>query len=279
MKKNWWKRAAGLGLALAAAVGLSACGGDKNVNSSLAKEGVYKFKEITLPEFEADYYNIQNSFQRDGRIYMIVRLEHWSSADNNQTDIRLLSMNEDGSGVESVRLEIPSQDGAGSGTSAPGGNVMPLDTEDGEDGDTEPEEDTESDETEGSEEGAADIAVEPDYEGSDYYEYTSYGNFLLAPDGGVCGIRHYQYESYGEEYYSIQKYYYCRWDSAGKFLQETELKIKDPEREDEWVGINNISIGQDGTLYMMLSGESSYLMTVDPQGNASKREELPEEIR
>lgn len=294
MKKSWWKKAVCLGLVLAGIMGLGACGGDKNANVALAKDGVYKFQEIALPDFEADYFNIQNSFHRDGKIYMIVRLEHWSSGDGNRTDIRVVSMNEDGSDVNIVELEIPDQGSSGSGTQNPGGviDIMPRDLEkdietEEDTGEEEPdtedageeEPDTEEDareEAPDSEIGTLEDPVSPE---TDFYEYTSYGNFVPAPGGDIYGIKQYQYESYGEEYYSVQKYFFCRWDIEGKFLQETELLLKDPEKEDEWVGINNMTVAQDGTLYMILTGDSAYLMTVDAEGNASRRTELPEEVK
>lgn len=276
MKKNWWKKAAGLGLILAMAMGLSACGGDKNANSALAKEGVCRFQEIVIPDMEADYINMVSSAHKDGRVYLVMQLDHWSS-DSQDTDIRVVSIKDDGTDIKTVRLEIPQQS-SGSGQAVP--EPMPMVPEgddeagDSEDGDTG---DSSSEDAAGSEDVAADEPViDGDY--TDFWENSYYGNFQFGSDGSVYGIKTYNYESYGEEYYSVQKYYYCKWNGEdGKQLAETELTLKDPANEDEWVGINTMTVGEDGTMYLILSGESYTKMTVDPQGNASARQKMSED--
>ena len=118
--------------------------------------------------------------------------------------------------------------------------------------------------------------IDGDY--TDFWENSYYGYFQFGSDGSVYGIKTYNYESYGEEYYSVQKYYYCKWNGEdGRQLAETELTLKDPANEDEWVGINTMTVGEDGTMYLILSGESYTKMTVDPQGNASARQKMSEE--
>ncbi len=125
MRKNWWKKAAGMGLALAMAMGLSGCGGESNVNSGLAKEGVSRFQEIEIPDMEADYMNVAGTGRRDGRIYLMLQLEHWSNGSENR-DVRVVSMKEDGTDIKVVSLDIPQQESTGGG----GGAVpMPRTTE------------------------------------------------------------------------------------------------------------------------------------------------------
>lgn len=284
--RKWWKKAVCLGLALAMTMGLSACGGDKNVNAALAKEGVSRFQEIEFPNMEADYISVLGTSHRDGRVYMIMQLEHWSESDGRQ-DIRLVSMKDDGTDIKTVQLDIPKQESMGSG----GGAVpMPLsrtettvpadtgdtDTEDG-DGETEDSADTGSEE-----DGETDMPMdEPimDDMGNDFWENSYYGEFKFAPDGTIYSIRNYNYESYGEEYYSIQKYYFCKWNGEdGSQLAETELVLKDPDKEDEWVGVNTMTVGADGSVYIILSGENYSKVVIDAEGNASQRQELSEDV-
>lgn len=303
MKKNWWRKAVGLGLTLAMVVSLSACGGEKNENNALAKEGVYKFQEISLPKMDADYLFIDTMAYRDGKVQMVIQTEKYSEG-TSESNVHLVSMNKDGSDVSMVKVELPDQNNGSSG-----GGAVPMprsavtesepgeaedeesgegETGDGEDpgeGETGDGEDPGEGETGDGEEsadrediGETDPGFGTDDIGSDTWEYTNYFNFVIASDGGLYGLKQYQFEQYGEEYYNIQKYYACRWDSQGKLIQETELQIKDPDKEDEWVNINVMNVAPDGTMYLVLSGDNSYGIQVDPQGNASGRKELPEEV-
>ena len=251
MKKKWWKKAGALALAAAAVMGLGACGGDKNTNSALAKEGVSRFQEISIPDMEADYVNVAGTGRRDGRVYLMLQLEHWNEGDR-QADIRVVSMNADGSDIKTVKLDIPKDENSSSGE----GIAVPRVA------DTLP-----------------DLPIVDDGNGNDYWENTYYGNFSLAPDGSVYGLKTYNYESYGEEYYSVQKYYICKWNGEdGSFLQETELQLKDPEKPDEWVGINTMAVGKDGSLHIILYGETASKISVDAQGNSTGKQALPEDV-
>lgn len=286
MKNKWWKRAAALGLAASMALGLSACGGDKNTNSALAKEGVSTFQELTLPDMEADYMNVSGTGHKDGRVYVIMQLEHWNS-DSQEMDIRVVSMKEDGSDVQVVKLDIPKQDSASGGSGggaiprAAASSTMPAvpETEDEEQEDV----DTEDTDTEDTDPESADSAVDMPADGDmgeNYWENTYYGDFQLAPDGSIFGIKTYNYESYGEEYYSIQKHYFCKWSSQdGSLLGETELVLKDPDKEDEWVGINTMTMAEDGSLHMILYGETPKVLSLDAEGKSSGKKDLPEDAK
>jgi len=108
MKKSWLKRAAAFCLALGLVVGLCACGGrdDKPANAGLAKECVYKLSSVSMPDLGGDSYNVLGSAHKDGMIYLMVEVYHWEEASQN-TDIKLISMQEDGSGAQVKDLEIP----------------------------------------------------------------------------------------------------------------------------------------------------------------------------
>lgn len=290
MRKNWWKKAAGMGLALAMAMGLSGCGGESNVNSGLAKEGVSRFQEIEIPDMEADYMNVAGTGRRDGRIYLMLQLEHWSNGSENR-DVRVVSMKEDGTDIKVVSLDIPQQESTGGG----GGAVpMPRTTESSmpvaEDVDSEDEEGegssedgaaTDSEDTGAEEDSAIDTPIDEPIiggEDNDFWENSYYGNFILASDGSVYSIKNYNYERYGEEYYSIRKYYLCKWNSEdGSQLAETELVLTDPDKEDEWVGVNTMTVGADGNVYIILSGEVYSKIVVDASGNVSQKQELSED--
>ncbi len=296
----------GLGLACTM-LALSACGkgGDKNENAALAKEHVYKFQKFELPDMEGEDCYVMNSFVKDERVYMVMRVYHWSE-EGSKEDIRLISMKEDGTDLQQVNLELPdwkSQSGnvnpmarsavPEGGAAAEPGDEEGAEPEEGGEG-TEPEgesgseeggEGTEPEGGSGSEEGedtesgedAADLDSEVDMPATEVYENSNYGNFACGQDGKLYGIRNYYYETYSPEYTSVQKNYISCWNMDGTFEWEKELAGADSS-EDEYLYVNGFTVAADGTLTIMLSGNSYYKMTVDGQGNVSDRKELPDEL-
>lgn len=312
MKKTWTKRAVTAGLAAAMVLGLSACGkGNKMENAALAKEHVYQFQEFQMPDLGGDDYGIRASVHRDGKIYVMAQVYHWSEG-GDELDMKMLTMNEDGSDVQVVDLEIPewrTQAGSGGASGMPMPRTMPADTaepEEGAEGSEEPEEGTEGSEaseegTEGSEapeegaesegdtepeEGSGDSGeadtgdmIEDDMlvGGSDIYENSHYGEFCIAPNGLIYSIRNYYYEDYSsEEYSSVQKNYISCWNIDGSFAWEKELEGL--TSEDEYSYVAGMSVDADGTLYLMLAGDNGYKIAVDAQGNPSERKPLPDDV-
>lgn len=272
MKKNWFKRTLGIGLALILAVGLCACGtgdGDEegnggggsgkknrgNANSALAKENVYKINEIAFPQLVEEgegYVNVNETIHKDGKIYALLQIQDWTSGD---TDMKLLSMNEDGSDMQLVALELSGQeesDSDVSGTAKLGADVSPLET------------------------AAADFVEEET--NSNIWEYTSYNYFTISPDGTIYGTRDYYYEDYTnpEEYVSEQHQYLCSWNTDGSFLWEVELEGL-RSSEEEWVYLRDIFAAEDGSLNLLLAGDNAYKMNVSKDGVVSDRVKLSDE--
>ena len=108
MKKNWWKKAVTAGLTAAMVLGLAGCGkgGDKMENAALAKEHVYKFQEIELPDLGGDDYSIRGSVYRDGTVYLMAQVYHWSEG-SDDIDMKMLTLKDDGSDVQTIRKENP----------------------------------------------------------------------------------------------------------------------------------------------------------------------------
>ena len=227
MKKwNWVKRAVTFGLIGSLTVGLCACGGGgKNENAALAKEHVYRVKDIELPKIEGDDWNIHATAHKDGKVYLLMEVYHWrEEKEGEENDIRLMSLAEDGSGVEIVKLEMPQwerrvkPDAGGSevpdtetGTETdpnPDYGVMPLtepqtgtEGEDdtapegnGEEGDTTPEGDggegdttSEGDSVPEDAEGDEAVTVEPEVyvTPNDAWENSYYNNYIFGADGRI----------------------------------------------------------------------------------------------
>ena len=317
MKKSWMKRAVSVGLTFAMVLGMAGCGkgGDKMENAALAKEHVYKFQEIEIPDLGGDDYSIRGSVYRDGTIYLMAQVYHWSE-NSDDIDMKMLTLKDDGSEVQLVNIEIPdwkaqsvstepeggdgadggsapedgaasgaegesggdagaeSEDGAASGAEGESGGEAGAEGEDGAGSGAEGEDGTES----GEDTGSADI-IDDDMlvGGNDLYENSYYGNFGFGANGMIYALRNYYYEDYsGEEYTSVQKNYISCWNADGSFAWEKELEGL--VSEDEYIYVNTMTVSQDGTLSLLLSGDNSYIMTVDAQGNASERKPLPEDV-
>lgn len=131
MKRNRWKRVLSLGLVCALTAGLCACGnGGKTKNAALAKENVYKVQEIAMPDMGGDDYNVYASAHRDGYVYLMAEVYHWDSSDAT-TDIRVVSIKDDGTDVQMSQLEIPEWESridsdAVSNTEPEGGEAVPY---------------------------------------------------------------------------------------------------------------------------------------------------------
>ncbi len=304
MKKIWAKRAVSVGLAAAMTLGLAGCGsgGKKMENAALAKEHVYKFQEIEMPELGGDDYSIRGSMYRDGTIYMMAQVYHWSEG-NEDTDMKMLMLKEDGSDVQMVDMEIPdwrSQSGSGEAPESGDGAAGPEEGDgsdaaepgeggaedgNGDEAGPEDEEGTESgegdeaedDEAEEADTAAADIIDDVNSVGREFYENSYYENFSFGTNGMIYAMRNYYYEDYsGEEYTSFQRNYINCWNADGSFAWEKELEGL--SSEDEYLYVNSMSVSEDGILTLILTGDGSYIMTVDAQGNISERKEMPEDV-
>ena len=107
MKRKRSKQLAGLCLLLSAAFGLCACGRSApesgRENDALAKEYVYRFQEIAMPDFGGDEYEVCASDYRDQKIFLLLKVTDWEHYNDN--DIRILSVGDDGSGASVIPLE------------------------------------------------------------------------------------------------------------------------------------------------------------------------------
>ncbi len=257
MKKNWYGRLIGLCLVMCLAVGLCACGNNNTmVNAALAKENVYKLQEITLPEIDGDGYNVYASSHRDGMIYLMVEVYHWEDNSGN-TDIRMISMKEDGTDIQTCALEFPARESGGSDAAGGNGGLARM---------------------------AVDVAVpdigvsDPmDTDSSNIWEYDNYYNYAFSPEGKVYAIHEHRYENYSdpENYVSTQNFGLVCWNADGTMQWEKELEVLNSQ--DEYVYVSNMTVAGDGTLYLILSGENISKMSVDAQGNISGKTEMSED--
>lgn len=318
MKKGWMKKFLCIGLAVAMTVSLPACGKKKDANSGLAKEHVYKYQEIALPDLGEDF-RIQGAVLKDGTIYLLTRVYHWNDENytGNDTDFRIVNMKEDGSDVKIVTLEIPEDNN--SKTPSNGGIAVPMpglrsaplsaasssfvpptanvEAPDAEtDTDAEADSSTETDtETEAgankTEDGTAvpdidvDIDVlEPMEPGTDdniyISEHSNYNNFSIGADGSAYAIRRYYY--YYEDYVNPENSVSFRKQYLCTWNTDgsfrKETEIEGLETEEEYLYIAGMSIDAQGNASLLLSGDAVYKVTVDAQGKASEKMKLPDDL-
>lgn len=266
--KRWSKKVLAAGLALAMAAGLAACGGGDdgsgsgggsgnrggNANSQLAKENVYKVEEFEIPGLvnpENGYMNVYATTYRDGKIYVLTECYEWTE-ENNESTYNMVIVNEDGSDAQVIKLDTGSDDDAaeeGSGT----------------------EEDASASDED---------AIDQWDSSQDIWEYTGYGNFLLAPDGKIYGTKNYNYEDYSnqEQPVSERHLYVCCWNEDGSMAWETELEgLQSNEENAEWLYISAMIAGKDGGVHLLLGGDNAYQMDVSGEGEVSERKTLSEE--
>lgn len=304
MKKGWLKKILCAGLALTMAVSLPACGKKKDENSGLAKEHVYKYQEVALPDFGQDF-SIMESIRKDGVIYLLVQVYHWNDKGdfngNRDADIRVVSMKEDGSDVKEVTLQIPADSNASGGSN--GGIAVPMpmpravvttssgsiqiatstvttvdEADTGTEGDSEADNGSDS-ETDAEDKVVVDTPVEEPMPGN-VWENTNYNNFTIGADGRIYAIKrhNYSYEDYENPENSVytRTQYLCVWSDDGSLLRETE--ITGLETEEESCYISDYTVDSEGNAILLISGDNIYKMIVDAQGQLSEKTKMPENL-
>lgn len=284
--------------ALALALGgLTACGGgDPMANAALAKENVYRMQEISFPDLGGDYTNVQASYLWDGRLYVMMQVYHWTSEGSDQ-DYRLVSMNQDGSDVQTITLQMPEEknvdefvnEAMGSGGTEPEQNENGDEPATG-DGDVSDEPDADDDGTtsveprtedepiddgesvpadttdEDVDYGDADVDIDVGVDAwDDYSDFSvSYGRFTFG-NGRIYAIENcYYYSYYNNEDHSVRRAYVCSWDMDGSLGWESE--IESLSRDDMWLYVNAMLSKPDGSLAMVLAGDATYKQEVSADG-------------
>lgn len=297
MRKEWVKRVLALGLAVAMAVGLCACGkdGDGSNNkpasgnsSSLAKEHVYRVQNIALPQMYSDQggsLSVVSTAHRDGRVYMVLQVYDYETYSDN--DYRVISMKEDGTDVQMATLEVEVADN--------GGNAdVPEDTDDG----TADDGTTDEGNTDNVDDGIAlldteeAVAIDPGFgdvgdsgEESTSYEYFNYTRFILAGDGMVYAMKSHRLEDWSdpENYIEEQTYSLCCWNADGSFAWETEVPgMAGNTDTNTWISVNSMYQGSDGNFYLLATEyaeeNDTFKIKINLDGTVGEREKLSDEI-
>ncbi len=287
MKKSWLKKAVGAVLVPALAMtGFAGCAsrqtGDPMENAALAKEHVYRMQEITMPDLGSNGMSVRQSGYDDGTYYMLV--EVYPETGDSETDVRLLSLKDGSTEMQAVKLEnsLEAPDGQPDAeteepdaeTEEPdaGTEEPDAETEEPDAGTEEPDAETEEPDA-GTEEADTDTE-EPveDVSQGETYEYVGYNNYLFV-DGRLYGIKYHNFEDYSdpENYVFKSNNYVCCWDMSGAMLWETDLDIASMNTEEESFWPGNLMEGPDGSVDLVLMGNSAYYVNVDTDGNVGER--------
>ncbi len=296
-KRSWGKRAGCLGLIFSLAAGLCACGGGgKNANSALAKENVYRIQEITLPEIDGDDFNIYTTAHRDGTAYIMIEVYHWNDekySANRQSDIRIMSIKDDGSDVQLVRLDMPEteslsdQDMTGGTGSGGGPAVQPrTETQSSEEPEADPEgeEGSEADpDGEGEPAGNSQSPDEPEADPDGEGEPAGNSQSPEEPEADPEGEEGSEADPDGEEGSEA--------DPEGEQDAMADSMIADPGYmpNDVWENsyYNSFIFGADGKVYALKSYsynnystetyiEKNYIVSWNPDGSFQWERELGE---
>ena len=258
-----------------AMVGLAACGGgDPMANAALAKENVYRMQQISFPDLGGDYTNVQASYLWDGRIYVMMQVYHWTSEGSDQ-DYRLVSMNQDGSDVQILPLQMPEEKSeAEFANEAMGGGGSALPGENEDEGDTNGDEPATDDVDVSDEEDVGFGEVDVDIDVDDWAPYSdfyiSFGRFTFG-NGRVYAIENCNYYYYDKNVdRSVRKTYLCSWDMDGSLAWETEMESL--SSDDMWLYVNAMLPRPDGSLTMILAGDATYRQEVSADGVVGSRD-------
>ncbi len=284
MKKKRWKKVLGAALVLTMAAGLGGCGG-VSADPELAKQGVYRWEEFSLPDFGTTDYGINSVAVSDGRIYMVVNVYNWEAEDpGDYMKYYLVSGDEKGGDLQSVVLQtsLEGQDAQEDearkeeASSEPAGTAEASSAE-ASSGEASSAEASAEEGASASSAAAVDVAevpMEPADVGGQRYESTNLGSMLVAPGGAVYGVKNYYMEDYTDPENPIQEEgtFICRWDLDGSMLWEESMEGL--QTEDSYSYINNITLMSDGTLGLLINGDKKGLIRVDADGAVSKLEEF-----
>ncbi len=250
--------------------GLCACGNQEGketgsnktgseTESSLAKQYVYDVQEFDLSSVQkpGDDTYIQDVFEKDGRVYIILQSYNWNSG-NDEYTYSLIAVDEDGGNQQSYELQT-STDQKTDSAAAQKDNVSDVAQTEDNQADTEAAEDVVS---------YNEPAMVTEYDYPQVYEYTGFGEFCLTSDGRLHSTKSYYYEDYSEEGSSIRNKYACAWDLEGNMLWETSIDFL--SADDSWFYVKNILPRDDGSVVMLVDGDDTGKVTVDSQGNVSE---------
>lgn len=280
------------GLTLTMLAGLCACGNrgegtnansnagsssKGNANSALAKEYVYGYEEIQLPDLGDDMY-INSVARYDGRVYVVMNVYHWDEETGSENELKFISLKEDGTDMQTLDIDFSQTDGSVSGEKPVGAANDQADGTDSGAADATTMEMNAGDmaRAEAAAAAAGVSAIDSDMlvEENQTSENTYYGNFAIGRNGTLYAMKNYYYEDYSdpENYIYTQEYALCAWDLSGAFLWQAP--IENLQTEDSYSYINKIIPAEDGSVNLLISGDRSGVLGIGADGVVTGEKKL-----
>lgn len=212
-----------------------------NANTALAKENVYRVREIEIPKpADGGAISVKSVSRLDGGICAVMEIYDW----DNVHKYFLFTTDKEGKVLKTAFLEKP------------------------EDMETEPPGD--------GEEGAKTVAeADPNvWEQKDI----RYSDFAAGADGRTYALRQYNYTYINyltDQFLEEQHQYVCCWDADGSLLWQSEPCGDGTEALSVWA----VFPTADGSLELLLTGEKTYRLSVAADGSLAEtgRERLSDD--
>ncbi len=286
--KAMGKRLLAAGLAAVMVLGLTSCGGEKNPNGELAKQYVFSSQEIPMPEMEGDDHNIQSVSYVNDRVYVVESIYYYPEVDDSVG----------GEGVAVPLAEAPESE-----TEEPEDGNEDADGEEN----TDDEENADGEEGTDAEEPVADEPVVVDevtvktlvvsfkLDGSDvqsyeidapsgssygdgYNAYTNYNQVTVGADGCIYGIKDSYESDWRDPENSVDKetYELVKWGQDGKVQWSFPVFVRDSANTEDysWYYVSGMKVQPDGTVCVVLQGDTLRIVKVDAQGNQLGQQDL-----
>lgn len=278
--KSGLKKLICTGLSFAMVLGLTACGGSEstdggksgknskdNPNAALAKEYVYSEQPLDIPELTSEM-GIRQMTKRGDTVYLIYEIYNWEE-ESQQNDIKLMSINMDGSDIQIKDIQMFM------GGEAPEGNESDSDASGQENAEEEAAGKVKTEEEIAAATIDAGFAVD-DKPVSYRYEYTGLGTMAISSDEKLYGIRDYYLEDYTDEQnpITVNESYLCCWDMEGTMLWES--KMEPLQTEESYSYVSEIITMPEGEIALLISGDKMEMMSVTADGEFGERTALPE---
>lgn len=301
MRKKWFKRLIGAGLILTMLVGLTACNrtegtsgngiggmgnggnGGAGSNSSLAKEYVFREQALELPELEGDM-NIREMKCIDDKIYILMDLYNWEAASiAEQEQMKLVSMNLDGSNVQikdfqkSMGGDADSEEQESEDQEGMTGENQASESQEetsGEDGTEAAVEEKIAEDAIAADNVATVLPMLPEDYNNYSYEYTSIGRPVFSSDGKIYATKNYFFEDYTDPNNPIyeENNYVCCWDMNG--VMQWEISVDELQSEETYSYIQTLIPMADGTVTLLLTGDQLEKATIDKEQKLSEKQLL-----
>lgn len=288
MKKKWFQKGLCAGLAVFMALGLCACGNDsgssggrggsgsggrKGVSQdpALAKENVFSCQEFgDFPDM-GDDFSVRTMTRKEDRIYLLAQVYHYDEYDNTQNDIRILSMDLEGSDIQTIQLQTGADNGGGDEAGdAAGGDGASEPAAGGAAGGIMPRMAVSS--------AAVDIAVPVDeeYVETNVYEYIGYNSFTFSKGDVLYGLKVHSLDDYRDQENPIylNERFLCSWDMDGALLWEKDMAEIFSD-DNYWT--NSMAAMQDGSLVLLVEADGLKEIILDGEGNVTDEKELKDD--